>query len=99
VTVAVKRPCPLVRMAAVASASPLSARVTNSLGPKPLPETRTRSPACALVGTSARRGMLVATLVAVGVRVGVAGGAAAGTSTAPLSQAAGYRGSGRGCPR
>src|SRR5205085_12226614 len=38
-------------------------------------------------------------LVAVGVRVGVAGGAPAGTSTAPLSQAPRYKGSGRGCPR
>src|SRR5205085_6791063 len=52
---------------------------------------------------SARRGALVAALVGVGVRVGVlvgvAVGATAGTSTAPLSQAPVYRGSGRGCPR
>src|SRR5918912_291968 len=98
-------------MVAVASASPLSASVSSSLGPKPLPEMRTRSPACALVGTSARRGALVAVLVGVGVRVGttvgvrvgvlvgVAVGAAAGTSTGPISQAPGYSGSGRGCPR
>jgi hypothetical protein len=105
--VAVKRPCPLLWMVVGASASPLSASVTSSLGPKPLPETRTRSPTCALVGTSVRRGMLGAALVALGVLVGVtvgalvgvAGGATAGTSTAPLSQAPLYRGSGRGCPR
>src|ERR687886_2689792 len=78
VTVAVKRPCPLVRMVVVVSASPLSASVSSSLGPKPLPETRTRSPACALVGTSARRGMLVAALVGVGVRVGATVGVRVG---------------------
>src|SRR5919199_1656154 len=102
-TVAVKRPCPLVRMVVVVSASPLSASVSSSLGPKPLPETRTRSPACALVGTSARRGALVAALVGVGVRVGatvgVRVGATGGSSTAPISQASGCRGLGRGCPR
>src|SRR5436309_3401185 len=78
VTVAVKRPCPLVRMVVGASASPLSASVSSSLGPKPLPEMRTRSPACALVGTSARRGALVAALVAVGVRVGATVGVLVG---------------------
>src|SRR2546423_15574642 len=83
VKVAVKLPCPLVRLVVVASASPLSASVTNSLGPKPLPERMTRSPACAPVGASIRRGMLGATLEAVGVlqgaTVGVLVGVAGGT--------------------